>query len=125
MRESARVAVRGRRAGLEADVFGLFGGKKKKEEAKAAPVKAEAPKAEAKAAKAAPAEKVAAKPAASAAAPQVAVSVGALGAEQVKLRLKLAAAKRAGQTAAAYAAAKGLADIQAKAGRRVGVRIWS
>jgi hypothetical protein len=123
MGELARVAARKGALGWRHNVFGLFGGKKKKEEAKsaAAPVsgasanapsaKAEAPKAEVKAA---------------APAPVVAHAVRAApGAEQVKLRLKLAAAKRTGQTAAAYAAAKGLADIQAKAGRRLGARLWT
>ena len=46
------------------------------------------------------------------------------GTAQVRLRLKLAAAKRAGATARAYEAAKGLADIQAKAGRRTAARVW-
>ena len=46
------------------------------------------------------------------------------GTTQVRLRLKLAAAKRAGATARAYEAAKGLADIQAKAGRRTAARVW-
>ena len=108
-------------------LFGLFGGKKT-DEAKAAPAAAEVKAAEkAKAAEAVkPAEKTAklvekAKPVVSAAV----VAGAAPGAEQVKLRLKLAAAKRTGQTAAAYAAAKGLADIQAKAGRRLGARLWA
>ena len=48
----------------------------------------------------------------------------ATGAMQVKLRLKLAASLRAGELEAAYQAAKGLAEIQAKAGRRVAARIW-
>jgi hypothetical protein len=49
----------------------------------------------------------------------------ATGVAQAKLRLKLAASLRSGEHAAAYEAAKGLADIQAKAGRRVGARVWS
>jgi hypothetical protein len=52
------------------------------------------------------------------------VQVSGTGAMQVKLRLKLAAALRAGDLDAAYQAAKSLADIQAKAGRRVAARIW-
>ncbi len=64
------------------------------------------------------------KPVASAAPPAAMAVLAASGAAQVKLRLKLAAAKRTGETAAAYAAAKSLADIQAKAGRRMAARIW-
>jgi zona occludens toxin (predicted ATPase) len=90
----------------------LFGGKKNK----------------AKASDAAPASKPsAAKPAAQVAkvidtaAPPVAVSPGAL---QAKLRLKLAASLRTGEQAAAYEAAKALADIQSRAGRKTVARVW-
>jgi hypothetical protein len=99
-------------------LFNLFGGKKKEQPkagAAAPPPKAVEPakvKAEAKAAVAA------------ALAP-IPAAAAAPGAEQVKLRLRLAAAKRAGQTSDAYKAAKALADIQAKAGRRLGARMWS
>jgi hypothetical protein len=48
----------------------------------------------------------------------------ATGATQVKLRLKLAASLRTGADEEAYLAAKSLADIQAKAGRRTGARVW-
>lgn len=51
--------------------------------------------------------------------------VAQTGVTQAKLRLKLAASLRAGERTAAYEAAKGLADIQEKAGRRVGARVWS
>jgi hypothetical protein len=51
------------------------------------------------------------------------VSASAL--TQVRLRLKLASSLRSGEHAKAYEAAKGLADMQAKAGRRVGARIWT
>jgi hypothetical protein len=51
--------------------------------------------------------------------------VAQTGVTQAKLRLKLAASLRTGERTAAYEAAKGLADIQAKAGRRVGARMWS
>jgi hypothetical protein len=95
----------------------LFGGKKKDEARAEAPAKAAAPPA-AKAAKPSGREKQAAS-----AAPAV-VTASPTGAAQVKLRLKLAASLRTGEHAAAYQAAKGLADIQAKAGRRTGERIW-
>jgi hypothetical protein len=85
----------------------LFGGKK-----------TDAPKAEKPAAKPA-----AGKPVVVAAAEPVPVSGS--GAMQVKLRLKLASSLRAGELEAAYQAAKSLADIQTKAGRRVAARIWS
>ena len=52
------------------------------------------------------------------------VQVSGTGAAQVKLRLKLAASLRAGELETAYEAAKTLADIQTKAGRRVAARIW-
>ncbi|MDP3738182.1 MAG: hypothetical protein Q8R02_12375 [Hyphomonadaceae bacterium] len=64
---------------------------------------------------------VAAMPAELAAAPVVFAAPGSV---QVKLRLKLAASLRTGQHAKAYEAAKGLADIQAKAGRRMAARVW-
>lgn len=46
------------------------------------------------------------------------------GSAQVKLRLQLAAATRAGDLEAAYEAARALEDIQRLAGRRVGARVW-
>jgi hypothetical protein len=46
------------------------------------------------------------------------------GAVQAKLRLKLAASLRSGERAAAYEAAKGLAEIQTKAGRNTAARVW-
>jgi hypothetical protein len=96
-------------------LFGLFGGKKK-DEAKPAAAKAVEP------AMAAAPVRVTSAPAATAVAP---VGMAAVGAEQVRLRLKLVAAVKTGKTAAAYEAAKGLADIQAKAGRRLGARMWA
>ncbi len=48
----------------------------------------------------------------------------ATGLQQAKLRLKLAASLRAGQHMAAYEAARGLADIQVKAGRPTVARVW-
>lgn len=95
---------------------GLFGGKKK-EEPKAQVVHA-APVAAAAAPKPAAISRqaMAAAPAASLA--------SATGAAQVKLRLKLAASLRTGADEEAYLAARGLADIQAKAGRRTGARVW-
>ncbi|HOY78590.1 MAG TPA: hypothetical protein PLN33_12330 [Hyphomonadaceae bacterium] len=50
--------------------------------------------------------------------------VTATGVTQAKLRLKLAAALRARQHMAAYEAARGLADIQVKAGRPTVARVW-
>lgn len=50
---------------------------------------------------------------------------GVSGAEQVRVRLRLAASMRSGRHAEAYAAARRLADIQARAGRRSGQRLWS
>jgi hypothetical protein len=102
-------------------LFGLFGGKKK-DEAKPAPVAAKAVES-VKAA--APAAVVKAAPAAAAVVASAPVAMAAVGAEQVRLRLKLVAAVKTGKTAAAYQAAKGLADIQAKAGRRLGARMWA
>jgi hypothetical protein len=96
-------------------LFGLFGGKKK-DEAKPAAKAAEKVKF-AEPVKAAPMKSVAQAP--------VFATVAAVGAEQVRLRLKLVAAVKTGKTAAAYQAAKGLADIQAKAGRRLGARMWA
>ena len=98
-------------------LFNLFGGKKK-DEAKAAPKPAETP------AKVAEASAKPAPPTAKAA-PQVALAASEAGIKQVKLRLKLAASLRAGEHGAAYRAAKDLAAIQAKAGRRVGARVWT
>lgn len=46
------------------------------------------------------------------------------GVAQAKLRLKLVASLRSGQHAEAYAAAKGLADIQIRAGRKTVARTW-
>ena len=93
-------------------LFGLFGGKKK-DEAKLAAKAAE------------PVKAAAVKPASPAAVFTTPAAIAAVGAEQVKLRLKLVAAVKTGKTAAAYEAAKGLADIQAKAGRRLGARMWA
>jgi hypothetical protein len=106
-------AARGEAMGF----FNLFGGKKK-EAAKPAEAR---PAVEAKAKPvvgAAPAP--AAKPAV-----QIAPAASESGVKQVKLRLKLAASLRAGEHAEAYKAAKDLAAIQAKAGRRVGARVWA
>ncbi len=58
---------------------------------------------------------------ASAVSPPPAIAVGV---RQAKLRLKLAASLRTGEHAAAYEAARGLADIQIRAGRRTVARIW-
>lgn len=46
------------------------------------------------------------------------------GVVQAKLRLKLAASLRTGEQAAAYEAAKALADIQVRAGRKTVARLW-
>ena len=46
------------------------------------------------------------------------------GVEQAKLRLKLVASLRSGDHPAAYQAAKGLADIQTRAGRKMVARTW-
>ena len=106
----------------------LTGGKKK--EARSAAVKS----AEAKFAPAAvapPPSKTKAEAAlAMAAAPIAPVVIATLGevtatgVTQAKLRLKLAAALRARQHMAAYEAARGLADIQVKAGRPTVARVW-
>lgn len=55
----------------------------------------------------------------------VAAPMTAAGVAQAKLRLKLAASLRSGERAAAYEAAKGLAEIQVKAGRKTAARVWS
>lgn len=86
----------------------LFGGKKKaKAEALAKPVVAQMP--------------------ATATAVSVAEQVAVIppGVAQAKLRLRMAASLRSGAHAAAYEAARGLADIQTKAGRKTAARIWS
>ena len=87
----------------------LFGGKKTKPKA----TEAAKPAAPAKAA-------VVVANAAEAAAP-IAISAGVV---QAKLRLKLAASLRTGEQAAAYEAAKALADIQVRAGRKTVARVW-
>jgi hypothetical protein len=115
---------RGKSLGLRMGLFSfLTGGKKKaaKVEAGPAPAPAVAPTAAEKKAEAALAK------AATIAAPVMppAAVLPPTGITQAKLRLRLAASLRAGQAGAAYAAAKELADIQAKAGRRVGARIWA
>lgn len=46
------------------------------------------------------------------------------GVAQAKLRLKLVASLRSGDHPAAYQAAKGLADIQTRAGRKTVARTW-
>lgn len=46
------------------------------------------------------------------------------GIAQAKLRLKLAASLRTGQHDVAYEAARGLADIQLRAGRKTVARVW-
>lgn len=46
------------------------------------------------------------------------------GVVQAKLRLKLAASLRSGQRMAAYDAARALADIQMRAGRKTVARVW-
>ena len=97
-------------------LFNLFGGKKK-DEAKAAPKPVEVPKATEPSAKPAPA--------AAKLAVQIALAASESGIAQVKLRLKHAASLRSGEHGKAYRAAKDLAAIQAKAGRRVGARVWA
>lgn len=89
----------------------LFGGKKAKSKAEAAPV--------AKLAAAAKPAPVVVK-AAEVAAP-IAIPAGVV---QAKLRLKLAASLRTGEQAAAYEAATALADIQVRAGRKTVARVW-
>jgi hypothetical protein len=103
-------------------LFNLFGGKKKEEAGKATRAADKSPQ-PGKRAEAQPAKAAAPAAAGKAAAPVVAMTTES-GVAQVKLRLKLAASLRDGEHAAAYKAAKDLADIQAKAGRRVGARVW-
>lgn len=97
-------------------LFNLFGGKKKDEAKAAKPVEVKA--AETKPAPSSPTT-------APAPAPQIALAGSGTAVKQVKLRLKLAASLRAGEHGEAYKAAKDLAAIQAKAGRRVGARVWT
>lgn len=61
-------------------------------------------------------------PAAPAAAYAPASATG--GVAQAKLRLKLVAALRSGDHSAAYQAARSLADIQTRAGRKTVARTW-
>ncbi len=85
----------------------LFGGQKKAKTD--APVKA-----------ASVVEKAPVKPAA------VAVSVApSAGVVQARLRLRMAASLRSGEHAAAYEAARGLAEMQARAGRKTAARVWT
>jgi hypothetical protein len=111
--------------GLAMGLFSFLTGGKKKE-VKAAPVAAVAPP-PAKPTVAETKEAALAK-AAAPIAPVVIVApadvVAATGVTQAKLRLKLAASLRAGQHMAAYEAARGLADIQVKAGRPTVARVW-
>lgn len=86
----------------------LFGGKKK--------VKADAP------AKPVVAQKPATTPTAIVSAEPVTAPAGVM---QAKLRLRMAASLRCGEHWAAYEAAKGLADIQTKAGRTTAARVWN
>lgn len=58
-----------------------------------------------------------------ASAPPAAVKA-ATGVTQARLRLKLAASLRAKQHMVAYEAARSLAEIQVKAGRPTGARLW-
>jgi hypothetical protein len=78
-------------------LFNLFGGKKKDA---ARPSKGKAP-------------------------PGEALALPAVAPAQVKLRLKLAQSLRTRRALAAYEAAKELAAIQTRAGRRVGARMWA
>lgn len=64
------------------------------------------------------------KPAPAATVSIAAAAAPAPGVAQAKLRLKLAASLRTGEHAAAYEAAKGLADIQTRAGRTTAARGW-
>ncbi len=87
----------------------LFGGKKTKDVA------------------AKPAAEKAAKPVAAVAAKKVetpAPAAVSLGIAQAKLRLKMASSLRTGQSMAAYEAARQLADIQVRAGRKTVARVW-
>jgi hypothetical protein len=53
------------------------------------------------------------------------LALPAVAPAQVRLRLKLAQSLRTRRALAAYEAAKELAAIQTKAGRRVGARMWA
>lgn len=106
----------------------LTGGKKKEAksaEAKFAPVSVAPPPS-----KSTVVETKAEAALAAAAAPITPVVIATLGevtatsVTQAKLRLKLAAALRARQHMTAYEAARGLADIQVKAGRPTVARVW-
>lgn len=88
----------------------LFGGKKK--------AKTEARPPVTQAAAVTPPPLAAAQPSAP---PPPAIPAGVM---QAKLRLKLAASLRTGEHAAAYEAARGLADIQIRAGRKTVARVW-
>jgi hypothetical protein len=99
--------------GLMMGLFSFLFGGKKKPEAKAPLKPATAEK---------PGAKVAPKVAA---ATTVAAPVSLPpGVVQAKLRLRMAASLRTGEHAAAYEAARGLAEMQAKAGRKTAARIW-
>lgn len=108
-------------------VMGLFsfltGGKKK--EAKAEPVAVAPPPAKSTIAetKTEAALALASSPIAAVVTAPVQLTA-ATGVTQAKLRLKLAASLRARQHMAAYEAARGLADIQIKAGRPNVARLW-
>ena len=93
----------------------LFGGKKK--ELRAKPVAEKAVNVVGK-----PAAQVAV--AAAKTVETIAPVVSSPGIVQAKLRLKLAASLRSGQSGAAYEAAKQLADIQVRAGRKTVARVW-
>lgn len=87
----------------------LFGGKKAKAKTEAAPS----------------AKPAVAKSAATAKVPEAATPIAvSSGVVQAKLRLKLAASLRTGERAAAYEAARALADIQSRAGRKNVARVW-
>ncbi|HVY89079.1 MAG TPA: hypothetical protein VG942_09445 [Hyphomonadaceae bacterium] len=105
-------------------LFGLFGGKKKDEAKVVSAAPTSAPHGKPSPSKAEPAKAPTAKPVATAGPPVAAIVPSLSGVGQVKLRLKLVHSLRAGEHAAAYAAATGLADIQAKAGRRTQARAW-
>lgn len=91
----------------------LFGGK----QARRKPVVKPAPAAPPPAAAAGPIARVADAPVA--AAPGLAPGV-----RQAQLRLKLAASLRTGKHGVAYDAARALADIQVRAGRKTVARVW-
>jgi len=90
----------------------LFGGKKDKTK----------PAAKAAAAKPGVIDKSA--PAALADSVAYAPPAATVGVAQAKLRLKLVASLRSGDHPAAYLAAKALADIQTRAGRKMVARTW-